>query len=34
MKGNILELLLTTFTHIQFIIDSKIIDRKVCNHLF
>ena len=37
MKGfeiNLLKLLLTKFTHIQSSIDSKIIDRNVCNHVF
>ena len=34
MKGNFLKLLLTTFTYIQSSIDSKIIDRKFCNHEF
>ena len=35
MKGNVLNLLLTTFTHIQSNIDSKGIEKKkVCNHVF
>ena len=34
MKGNVLKLLLTTYTHIQFSIGSKIVDRKYCNHVF
>ena len=34
MKGNVFKLPLTTFTYIQSSIDSKINDRKFCNHVF